>query len=270
MVGVVLCMFVLFPASVAFPHNALVELTQPRLPAFLGATSHTAFEQQLAARHGEVKHEVLHFLEHKAAAVPADLPKGFRIEAARGWRYKQLFCDGGFLPELKADFPILSALFRDAHEDVIHGAISIMEPHSVIPCHFGYLRGIYRILYPLKVPAKAGAAHITLDGVRHVYAEGSALVFDDNFQHRVVNDSDETRVVLFMDVRRRFAGRGFQLGNRAVTAVVGKVAAASNANNERASAGVSVSEGRKRKAQHDIRTKDGGGHPKDKTNLVHS
>jgi beta-hydroxylase len=39
------------------------------------------------------------------------------------------------------------------------------------------------------------------EDVRH-WEEGKSLIFDDTFNHEVWNDTDETRVVLFVDVLR--------------------------------------------------------------------
>jgi beta-hydroxylase len=39
------------------------------------------------------------------------------------------------------------------------------------------------------------------DDIRH-WEAGKSLIFDDTFNHEVWNDTDETRVVLFVDVLR--------------------------------------------------------------------
>ena len=52
------------------------------------------------------------------------------------------------------------------------------------------------------VPRDAAACRIRVgDDIRH-WEEGKSLIFDDTFNHEVWNDTDETRVVLFVDVMR--------------------------------------------------------------------
>jgi hypothetical protein len=54
----------------------------------------------------------------------------------------------------------------------------------------------------LIVPEDAESCRIRVgDDFRH-WEEGKSLIFDDTFNHEVWNDTDETRVVLFVDVLR--------------------------------------------------------------------
>jgi beta-hydroxylase len=79
---------------------------------------------------------------------------------------------------------------------------SILSPHKHIGEHRGPYRGVLRYHLGLKVPEPADAAGIRVGGeVRH-WSEGSSLVFDDGYEHSAWNDTEGTRVVLFMDVLR--------------------------------------------------------------------
>ncbi len=56
----------------------------------------------------------------------------------------------------------------------------------------------------LKVPTEKEQCRIRVgDEVRH-WEEGAVMLFDDTHEHEVWNDTDETRVVLFLDVVRPF------------------------------------------------------------------
>jgi beta-hydroxylase len=56
----------------------------------------------------------------------------------------------------------------------------------------------------LKVPEENEKCRIRVgDDVRH-WEEGEVMLFDDTHEHEVWNDTDETRVVLFLDVVRPF------------------------------------------------------------------
>ena len=54
--------------------------------------------------------------------------------------------------------------------------------------------------------AQASACGIRVGGDVAHWAEGQSLVFDDTYEHEAWNDTDGTRVVLFVDVKRPLAG----------------------------------------------------------------
>ena len=79
---------------------------------------------------------------------------------------------------------------------------SILLPGKHIPEHRGPYKGVLRCHLALKVPQAADKCGIRVDNeVRH-WTEGKTLVFDDSYPHEAWNDTDETRVVLFLDIVR--------------------------------------------------------------------
>jgi len=82
---------------------------------------------------------------------------------------------------------------------------SILAPGKHIPAHRGPYKGVMRAHLGLKVPDAKEDCRIRVgDDMRH-WEEGEVLLFDDTHDHEVWNDTDETRVVLFLDVVRPFA-----------------------------------------------------------------
>jgi aspartyl/asparaginyl beta-hydroxylase (cupin superfamily) len=79
---------------------------------------------------------------------------------------------------------------------------SIFAPHKRIPPHGGPYKGVLRYHLALRVPEPAGSCGITVRGETRHWDEGSSLVFDDVWQHEAWNDTDGTRVVLFVDFVR--------------------------------------------------------------------
>src|SRR5262249_22702666 len=81
---------------------------------------------------------------------------------------------------------------------------SIFAPGKRIPPHHGPYKGVLRFHLALMVPSCAGAdtVGIRVGGEVRGGEEGRSLVFDDTFEHSAWNDTDETRVVLFVDVVR--------------------------------------------------------------------
>jgi ornithine lipid ester-linked acyl 2-hydroxylase len=80
--------------------------------------------------------------------------------------------------------------------------ISILSPRKHILDHRGPYKGVLRYHLGLVVPEDAEACRIRVgEDLRH-WEEGKSMIFDDTFNHEVWNDTDETRVVLFVDVLR--------------------------------------------------------------------
>lgn len=79
---------------------------------------------------------------------------------------------------------------------------SILEPHKHIEPHRGPFKGMLRCLLGLKIPEPREKVRIRVGSdIRH-WEEGKFLVFDDTYNHEAWNDTDDLRVVLFMDVDR--------------------------------------------------------------------
>ncbi len=96
---------------------------------------------------------------------------------------------------------------------------SILSPRKHILDHRGPYKGVLRYHLGLIVPAAAEQCRIRVgDDVRH-WREGESLVFDDTFNHEVWNDTDETRVVLFVDVLRPLPSPWSQLNKLIVKAI---------------------------------------------------
>jgi len=81
---------------------------------------------------------------------------------------------------------------------------SILAPGKHIPAHRGPYKGVMRYHLGLKVPTSAEDCRIRVgDEYRH-WEEGKGIMFDDTHNHEVWNDTDEERVVLFLDIVRPF------------------------------------------------------------------
>ncbi|VVD92002.1 aspartyl/asparaginyl beta-hydroxylase domain-containing protein [Pandoraea nosoerga] len=79
---------------------------------------------------------------------------------------------------------------------------SILSPGKQIPLHRGPYNGVLRLHLALKVPREREKCWIEVDGQRYVWQANHAVIFDDAYAHQVHNDTDETRVVLFVDFER--------------------------------------------------------------------
>ncbi|MGI9229266.1 MAG: aspartyl/asparaginyl beta-hydroxylase domain-containing protein [Gammaproteobacteria bacterium] len=85
---------------------------------------------------------------------------------------------------------------------------SVLSAGKHIPLHRGPYKGLLRGHLALIVPQPAADCWIEVGGEKSSWSEGKCIVFDDTYQHRVENNTDGLRVVLFLDILRplRFPG----------------------------------------------------------------
>ena len=131
-----------------------------------------------------------------------------------------LLKQGEFLDGNCALCPETTALLRRI-PSVETAFFSVLDPHQYITPHWGYYRGFVRyhlgVLIPndnangecyLRVnddPAVNEARDVARidEGEVYYWKNGKGIVFDDNYLHDAANDSDQVRVVLWIDLRRK-------------------------------------------------------------------
>jgi ornithine lipid ester-linked acyl 2-hydroxylase len=126
-----------------------------------------------------------------------------QIEITDDDRWKTFFLYGyGFEAKLGVEMcPRTAALMREI-PGMTTAMFSILSPRKHILAHRGPYKGVLRYHLGLIVPEDAERCRIRVgEDFRH-WEEGSSMIFDDTFNHEVWNDTDETRVVLFVDVMR--------------------------------------------------------------------
>ncbi|QDV73708.1 aspartyl/asparaginyl beta-hydroxylase domain-containing protein [Botrimarina mediterranea] len=79
--------------------------------------------------------------------------------------------------------------------------VSVFNGRQSTSLHFGPLRATVRVLYNIG-DVSARNAYIDVGPTRHYWADGRLFIFDDTLQHRSVNEGEELRLCLFMDVLR--------------------------------------------------------------------
>jgi len=84
---------------------------------------------------------------------------------------------------------------------LIQAFFSILEPGKSIPLHEGPYLGYLRYHLGLHVP-KNNPPHIIINDQPYTWRENEAVLFDDSWPHQVINDSDDYRSVLIIDVLR--------------------------------------------------------------------
>ncbi len=167
-----------------------------------------------------IREELLHVLEDREALPNfQDISKD-QIEITDDDRWKTYFLYGyGFEAKLGVEMcPRTAALMREI-PGMKTAMFSILSPRKHILDHRGPYKGVLRYHLGLIVPRDAESCRIRVgDDFRH-WEEGESMIFDDTYNHEVWNDTDETRVVLFVDVLRPLPSPWAQI-NRAIVKAI--------------------------------------------------
>ena len=130
-----------------------------------------------------------------------------------------MFKSGTFIEPNCERAPKTAALLREI-PGMYTAFFSILAPKQYITPHWGYYKGFSRYHLGVIIPndnagrecwlrVNADREHNALrthDGVEkgetYYWRNGEGIVFDDNYLHDAANESDEIRVVLWLDMRR--------------------------------------------------------------------
>jgi len=158
--------------------------------------------------------------DHAGLANFQDISKD-QIEITDDDRWKTFFLYGyGFKAKLGVEMCPRTAALMEQIPGMKTAMFSILSPRKHILDHRGPYKGVLRYHLGLIVPSDAEACRIRVgNDIRH-WQEGKSMVFDDTFNHEVWNDTDETRVVLFVDVLRPLPFPE-SLINRLIVAAIG-------------------------------------------------
>lgn len=85
--------------------------------------------------------------------------------------------------------------------NLVQAFFSVLDPGKSVPEHEGPYLGYLRYHLGLKVP-RHKPPKIRVNAQDYTWKEGEGVLFDDSWPHAVINDSDEMRAVLIVDVRR--------------------------------------------------------------------
>lgn len=116
------------------------------------------------------------------------------------WRTYILYAYGHRFDEHCAECPGTDALLQQI-PGMKTAFFSILLPGKQIPPHRGPYRGVLRYHLPLLVP-RHGECAIWVGGQVAKWEEGVGIMFDDAYAHAAWNNTQEIRVVLFLDIER--------------------------------------------------------------------
>jgi len=94
--------------------------------------------------------------------------------------------------------PASSELINEFDELIISAGFSIMKPGTIIYPHTGYTNRVLRCHLGMKVPT--GDCAIKVGQKTQKWEEGKAFVFDDTILHEAWNMTNETRIIMLLDI----------------------------------------------------------------------
>jgi aspartyl/asparaginyl beta-hydroxylase (cupin superfamily) len=118
----------------------------------------------------------------------------------KNWRVFMLWSMAGTPRANQARCPRTTALLRQIPH-LYQAFFSILDAGKSIPAHSGSYLGYLRYHLGLRVPAKDPPSMRVKDQW-HTWEAGRSILFDDSWNHEVVNRSDDIRVVFIVDVLR--------------------------------------------------------------------
>lgn len=146
---------------------------------------------------GEVikKYHELDSLQHKISALE---------NPDKNWKVYMLYMMGEFSPSALQNCPQTCELLNEV-PDIYQCFFSILEAGKNIPEHSGMYRGYLRYHLGLIVPEK-DPPFLIIKNQKYNWIKSTGVLFDDSWNHSVVNNCREDRIVLVVDIYRPMPG----------------------------------------------------------------
>lgn len=122
-----------------------------------------------------------------------------------GWRLMTLKIGNEITNKCRENLPLIASLLEETPE-VVSCVLSILEPGVMIPIHIGYYKGIIRYMLPLVVPDDKENCFLWVNGIKYSWTAGKSVLWDDIYPHKVYNNTNQVRILLYMDVIRPLEG----------------------------------------------------------------
>ncbi len=107
----------------------------------------------------------------------------------------------GYKPELNRTYCPQTCRILKRIPGLVQAFFSVLDPGKSVPPHDGPYLGYLRYHLGLRIPAE-NPPTLIVNSQPHVWRAGEAVLFDDSWTHQVVNQSNELRAVLIVDVLR--------------------------------------------------------------------
>ena len=123
-----------------------------------------------------------------------------RYNRDKRWNIFMLFCYGE-KPQFNRSLCPKTCEVLDRIPNLCQGFFSILDPGKSIPRHTSPSRYYLRYHLGLKIP-KNNPPMLHIKDHYYTWRNGEGVLFDDSWEHDIVNHADELRAVLIVDVLR--------------------------------------------------------------------
>lgn len=130
------------------------------------------------------------------------------------WRMIPVKFLNSWFPHPTDQLVVTRFILKKYENDISSAFFSILEPGKVIPFHEGPYKGIYRLQVPIIIPKVKKSSKTfeepplglygrdPYDSQDKLYDWSEPFIFDDTFQHKAWNLTDQPRVILLIELRK--------------------------------------------------------------------
>lgn len=123
-----------------------------------------------------------------------------QVDPEKDWKVFYLYAMGEKPAANQARCPRTTEIL-DQVPGLFQAFFSILDGGKSVPAHCGPYRGYLRYHLGLIVPEQDPPS-IRIKDQHYTWQEGKSILFDDSWNHEVINKSQSDRVVLIVDIRR--------------------------------------------------------------------
>lgn len=221
------------PKSVAKPFNRMVRRLEPEAIEELYLDTYTDIfpaSGELESCWQDIRDEVSRYIksESKKGCIYSKVERQ-PDKFWEGWNTNTLRVFGQDSPNAPKISPTLWRIIKN-NKCINTALISRLEPGKTIEPHDGPYQGVLRYHLGLHIPQNSGS-HISLNDAKYEWKNGEGKMFNECHTHYVINPSEdknghpikEERVVLFLDIKRKFKSPVLNLLNDVSLGLVGQV-----------------------------------------------
>lgn len=180
------------------------------------------FLRAIEENYEDIRKECLSLLEKKQSLIDVANMAGDQLKGGiHAVKWKSFTFKSGFMVK---NSRLLCPVTYDTIEKIPNVAtafFSILDPGQYIKPHRGYYQGIMRYHLGVVIPDNNKESKCWLrihddpednrrydkstivKGEKYYWRNGEAILFNDNFLHDATNETEETRVILWLDVKRK-------------------------------------------------------------------
>lgn len=218
-VTIVIMFVILIPIPILDSWNVILMMVSKNPSMNISKKEYFPYSAELEVNFIFLQKEVLDIVEkYKLDCIEDSLPTTNYLSNKKNlngkdscWRFSLLKKGGKMNNDLLQNYPYLKKYLQN--DDISNVAISIIDPNISIPPHTGYFKGYLRYHLCIETSQIEPKPYIICGGVKHEWRTGEGVLFDDMFEHQVVNNSKSRRIVLFLDIKRRSLPFPFQTIN---------------------------------------------------------